>query len=269
MIELLITYLNTKLGFTNYFEKQYCLTEYVLRENQKYPALYNTKGQYERVDFDKFDGVSYFAKSGDISFSKNTDNQTGCEILYDVSIPLKLVCFVNRNKLSVDNAYSDDSVAISIISQLSNNNAYLKSQLKAKKIEILADRYKTNKDEILEQEYDNVDFKFRYQYSYISIELSINLLINNACILGECDFDKDILHSFDFCNQAIIDRLNSTQLTCLEDYFGGGGGVVNIKDQDGNIIATPACGTDYIVTVLSGIDEGGASTIYTNSVIEN
>lgn len=44
-------------------------------------------------------------------------------------------------------------------------------------------------------------------------------------------------------------------------------GDVEIVDQDLNVIATPACGTQYDVLVFDGIDGGVADTVFTNSIV--
>ena len=43
--------------------------------------------------------------------------------------------------------------------------------------------------------------------------------------------------------------------------------VVNILDQDGNLIETLTAGQNYFVTVVSAIDGGNATTIFTNTII--
>jgi len=44
-------------------------------------------------------------------------------------------------------------------------------------------------------------------------------------------------------------------------------GDVEIIDQDDNVIATPACGTQYSVLVFDGIDGGASNTVFTNSIV--
>lgn len=44
-------------------------------------------------------------------------------------------------------------------------------------------------------------------------------------------------------------------------------GDVEIIDQDDNVIATPACGTQYSVLVFDGIDGGVSNTVFTNSIV--
>jgi len=85
--------------------------------------------------------------------------------------------------------------------------------------------------------------------------------------LNENKLNTCILPEYDFCDEDVINSLTDEQIECLENEFGGG--AVNIKDQDGNVIAQPACGTDYTVLVFSGIDEGNSSTVYTNSIVES
>ena len=44
-------------------------------------------------------------------------------------------------------------------------------------------------------------------------------------------------------------------------------GDVEIIDQDLNVIATPACGSQYSVLVFDGIDGGVSNTVFTNSIV--
>lgn len=238
MIELIVDFINLKLSLTKMFEKTFCLVEYINKGEQKYPAEYISKGNYESIDFDKHNGVSYVAKRGDVSFEKETTNKSA-DTFYNVTFPLKLVCFVNRDKLNSDNSYSDDSLATSIISQISSDYSVLRNSLKAKKISVKADSYITDKNTILNNEYDNIDFKVRFNYSYISIDLIIEATIASSCIGGDCDFDSNILHAFNFCDKGVLNNLTEAQKDCLINEFGEGGILeFVVKNSDNSFNAT-------------------------------
>lgn len=57
--------------------------------------------------------------------------------------------------------------------------------------------------------------------------------------------------------------------TCDIPDSGANAGYVTIKDQDGNTLTQLVPGATYTVTIVSAIDGGNATTVFTNTVIGN
>lgn len=182
MKEAVITYLNGRLQETEYLSRILCLCEMVKQGEQTYPAQYKGKGQYAMVaDFDKHDGTSYWVADGKETFRQNDTNTTGCGILYDISIPVKLIA-VSRKVKGTDDEYSSDRLGDSLISSLTLNNAALKVALKAKKVQVLVESKSTDRTQILSDQFQGIEFKLPYTYSVVEIGLNILITTNSTCI---------------------------------------------------------------------------------------
>lgn len=87
-----------------------------------------------------------------------------------------------------------------------------------------------------------------------------------------CYFTVDIISHQEgtSCNLPIFDgNIFDGNYIYTNGSFGGGCSPVVIKDQDGNILQTFTNGGTYTVTIVSAIDGGNATTVFTNTVIGN
>lgn len=219
MIEKLITYLNAKLQLTGYFEKIYHLAEPIKKSDGKtLPKAYCGNGEFVEVsNFDFNYGQSYWRKNGKVSIEELSDAGS-FQNSYKFTIPLKLVCFVPKDKISLDDAYSDDRIAQSLIKQMTTFNDSLRGVLSAKRASVIPGDYDTNKQSVLSGEYSGLDItNVSHKNSYISIDFRFEITLTKSCLETECDIDPDILHSFDFCKEGVRNKLTEQQLSCLTD----------------------------------------------------
>jgi hypothetical protein len=189
MLEKIITYLNTKLEATNYFEKVFELAELVANSSGKTtPKAYCTKSNWEEVTKpDKYNGLAYWRKAGNVSIDNSVESFPACGFEMTVSYPMKFVAFVPKEKLQKDDCYSDDRIAETIIKTLTISDSTLKKQIGAKLCEITATNYITDNKVILNEEYEGVDFKnIKYKYSYLSVSFNFKLIINKSCLTTNC-----------------------------------------------------------------------------------
>lgn len=125
----------------------------------------------------------------------------------------------------------------------------------------------SNKDEVMSDMhsialdiYSKIKYDLETQYNH---NASINLTANFEPVVGV--FDDDVSGwSFSIALEQFYDRS-----TCDTPDSGAESGLVYIKDQDGNTIATLNPGSTYTVTIVSAINGGNATTIFTNTVIGN
>jgi hypothetical protein len=188
MIKATIDYINGKLAALNYFEKSFGLCEIIVKGDKTFPAEYLNGGEYKQINnFDKYNGVSYIRKRGDISISDAENTLEACGILSNVNIPLKLVIVVPRKKLDCDNNYSEDVIAQTIMRTLLTKDPAFKVALNARQARIQIDSYNTDSIGILSEEYSNYSKKdINYKYAYLSLDLSISALVTHDCLTQDC-----------------------------------------------------------------------------------
>jgi hypothetical protein len=120
MIQQIIQYLINKLDNEKLFQKNYSLTNLIDSGGKIFPLFYESNGKY-KLDFNpnKWFGVSYFRKDGDISFSDGTfPSLKPQEMPVSIRIPLKFIGTIKKDKLLCDDNYSSDNLALYIIKLL-------------------------------------------------------------------------------------------------------------------------------------------------------
>ena len=182
-MKIVIDHLNQQIGDDVYTERL-CLAEKIQKGEQQFPAVRNGN-DFDKIDLDKKDGIGYWRKIADVTLDK-ADSIYSCGISYTTSIPLRFVGFVKREKLPSPDQYTDDKLCQTIISRITTNSNLLRSALKAQKVEVLARSYTTDTEKIVREEYEEVQFKPRYAYSYIAIDVQLTITTSNNCIPGLC-----------------------------------------------------------------------------------
>lgn len=250
MLKNIITYLNLKLDLLNYFDLTRCLSELKGdNEGKIYPVEYISDGNYERIDFDNFDGVSYWRLRDEITSDRLTNiYKAGKRI--EVTVPLRLVFSVRRSKLSTDDAYAFDRIRQTIVKQFNIDDGTLKSSLLAEKVVITSPSANGDAKEVWDSETDNTGtFEPRLDFVYGSVDVDVVVTYKGECMPTECDdIDGDILHTFNFCLPTVQSRLTETQVDCLRTWLAGSCDPVTVQ-VNSNTVGTPASGDTYNVTV--------------------
>lgn len=188
MIKASIEYINSKLAVLNYFEKSFGLCEIITKGDKSFPAEYISKGEYKQVNnFDKYNGVSYLRKRGDITLSDAEDSLVSCSTLNSVGIPLRLVVVIPRKKLDCDDNYSEDIIAQTLMRELLTKSPDLKVALNARTARIQIDSYSTDSLSILNEEYSNYPKKdINYKYAYLALDITVTALVTQDCLTRDC-----------------------------------------------------------------------------------
>lgn len=234
MIKDTITYLNAKLATLGYFNEVLCLAEKIEREERVYPALYNGGSEYKEIQLDSYGSIAYWRKSSDVTISEQENVTLSKNVQYEMTVPLKLVCFIPKTVYANDQ-YFADNLAVEIMSYLTTNNSALKSAMKAKKVSIVSTGYKTDAREVGAEEYDNINFEARYTHAYFSIDFELKIITNNQCYTDIC---ADVPINF---------------------------GYVTILDTNGDVVTTVLCGGSYVCS--GGGDCSGDIEIYLDGVL--
>lgn len=204
MLEILISYLNSRITSTGYINSVMCLAEIIDKGEQSYPAIY-VKNDYVRIDLDKKGSLSYWRKNGDVSYSENENSSKVGQIEYVTSVPLKLVCFIKKDN-TLNSPYFADNIVEAMKSLLSTNTAILNKALKAKKTLIVATKYNTNGKVVASDEYSGIKYEPRYTHVYFSIDFEIKIVSNQNCYNDICDTDFTVPESGElvsFCSRVV------------------------------------------------------------------
>lgn len=276
MLESIIDFINLKLGLLNYFEKTHCLSTLVKNDDGLiYPAEYISNGDFNAVDFDAYDGVSYIRVNGEIDVERVDQRYTPKPRL-NVTFPLRLVYAVRKDKLTKDDAYSFDRVRGSLVKQLESDSADLANQLEADRIVVSTSNYISDTKELWDEETaETGTFQPKYEVVFGAMEVSVTVTTRAECIPSECDdFESDILRTFDFCKTNTQDRLTSTQVACLTDWLCGSPDPATLQVNGVTLTNIPSGDTyDLAIHNSAGTDVGtvanpsivGDSTITINS----
>jgi hypothetical protein len=267
MLESIIQFINLKLSLLNYFEKRHCLTTLVKNDDGLiYPAEYITNGDFDAIDFDGYDGVSYMRVNGEVDIAR-TDQQYTPKPRLEVSFPLKLVYAVRKDKLTQDDAYSWDRVRASIAKQLETDSKDLANTLDADLVQISTSSYMSDTKEIWDEETaETGQFQPKFEVVFGSMEVTVTVTTRAECIPAECDdFESDILKSFDFCSTTVQGRLTPEQITCLTDWLCGSGDPVTIQ-INGVTYTTAEAGSTFDQQIVN-TDDDAVGTAANPSVI--
>lgn len=248
MLKTVVNFLNLKLGLLNYFDLTRCLCELKAESGDDgitAPKEYVSNGNWDNIDFDAFDGVSYWRLRDEITTSP-LENAYKAGKRIETTVPLKLVFSVRRDKLTADDAYSYDRIRQTIVKQFNIDDGALKTSLGAEKILITSPTANGDAKAVWDGETDNTGtFEPKYEVVFGSVDIDVVIISKGECLPTECDdVDSDILHAFDFCSAAVRDRLTQTQVDCLVAAYGGSCDPVTEQINGVTIGTTPSGGTN-------------------------
>jgi len=300
MLKSLITYLNLKLDLLNYFDLTRCLVE--LKEDSegtKQPVEYVSNGDYDVINWDEFDGVSYWRLRDEITSDRTEERKykAGSRNNIETTVPLKLVFAVPRTKLTEDDAYSFDRIRQTMVKQFAIDDDVIKTTLQAESVRINVVTANSDAKDVWEDETGGTGtFEPKYETVFGSIDVDVVIISKHSCLPTECDdVESDIIRAFDWCgNTAVtVGRLTEAQQTCISDFICScadgtvelngtevtivaSGATVDIPvtqdgspvgSWDGSAFIIPICATDLNLyfKVTSGDDTISAITIDANS----
>lgn len=268
MLKAIVNFLNLKLELLNYFDLTRCLCELKTEGKVIAPKEYVSNGQFDNINFDSHNGVSYWRLRDAITVSRE-DNPNKALKRVQTTVPMKLVFSVPRDKLTEDDAYSFDRIRQTIVKQFNIDNGALTTALGAAKVTITAPSSDGDPLSVWEDETSGTGTQEpNVKYVFGSIDIDIVIDSDTECLPTECDdVDSDILHTFRFCDSVVRDRLTPAQLTCLTDALCGCPKDLFIKfgfetgDDETGVLTIDA---DNAGTFVSTSDDGSSGTITYN-----
>lgn len=240
MIKDIITYLNAKIATVGYFDTVYCLADKIKKGDKLYPAIYNGANEYQDIVLDdNLGSISYWRKAGDVTISDEDNQTTAIGVQYNMTIPLKLVCFVKKENNDTNDQYFADNLCASLIANLTTNTSALKTAMKAKKVSIIADKYVTDGRSVINEEFDNITYEPNYSHALFSIDFTVSAITNNQCYSDLCD-----ALPIEFGYVTVTDNGVQTQVLCGGVYTCVGGTCADATVENSDV--------SYTNTVASG-----------------
>jgi len=262
MLKSLITYLNLKLDLLNYFDLTRCLVE--LKEDSegtRQPVEYISNGDYDVINFDEFNGVSYWRLRDEPSTDRTEERKykAGARNNIETTVPLKLVFAVPRTKLTEDDAYSFDRIRQTMVKQFAIDDDVIKTTLQAESVRINVVTANSDAKDVWEDETGGTGtFEPKYETVFGSIDVDVVIISKHSCLPTECDdVESDIIRAFDWCgNTAVtVGRLTLAQQTCVSDFLCSCADAT--VQLNGIEVATPASGGTVDIPVnLDGVPSG-------------
>lgn len=238
MISAIAQYIEANVKALNLFEAVFSMADVITDGTKSYPAIYCSNGSYDRVnnDFSSYSGLCYFRMSGEVG-NVEVDSDVSCDTVRQITYPIKMVCAIPKTKLG-DDRFSDDRLASSVAAALSGKTTVLRKTLNARLVEIVIGNSEHDNQKIIASEYTGIELvDVDYKLSYLSVEFSVAITINNDCI-DACDTDN-IINGFDWCKAGTYAQLSDENKQCIENTFcsSGAAGSVNVNQSDGDLIA--------------------------------
>lgn len=226
MLKAVINYLNLKLGLLNYFDLTRCLSELKSdSEGNIAPREYISNGEWQEVNFDEYDGVSYWRLRDEITSDRTEERKyvAGSKNNVETIVPLRLVFSIRRTKLTEDDAYSFDRIRQTLLKQFTIDDDTLVTALGAESVRVDQVGSISDPKKLWDEETESTGtFEPKYEVVFGAVDIDVVIISKHNCLPTECDdVDSDILHSFDFCLPSVQERLTQTQQDCLSDWLCG------------------------------------------------
>lgn len=207
MFSDLMYIISDRLKDMNLFSNVYPLARRVTDKKNYYPVIYEGNGQGKPLKWDRTSGMCYFRKRSSISFNENTDenlrmNSCDDSIIYNITVPLRLVVFINAGKADCNNEFSSDFFAEWINGEISG----VLDVTGIHGAKLVSNGYETDSISVLQSEYSNADEigDISYQYCYLYIDFNLNIIANQACLNS--------------CVSSVISGGSTTETLAMQPY---------------------------------------------------
>lgn len=241
MIEFILTYLNDIVGQLGYFTSINGIAEKIRSEDKEFPAVFAGK-EFNAIEFDYANGISYWRKNGDVRMVNIEDGDSpSCATYQDRNYPLRLVYMVPKSILQCADAYTCDNIAETLCNNLAfNNSKTLAANLNAENVSVLATSFNANAEEVWDEEFKGVEFNLPTDMCFVAIDFEITVRANIACFANWT------------CNTVVVTTPEGTVVyengTTNASNCGADGTFGLFKDKSGNVLNfySLAAGSDNV-----------------------
>jgi hypothetical protein len=261
MIEGIVNILNASLQTTGRIDKRYCITEKRDRTEgdttTNVPYEINPNGEVEAVNTDN-PSLSWWRITGQPSFEEVVSSYSKNKL--QATYPLRLVVMFRREDSTSDDGFTPSRLAEDLSNLLTRSNGDLRTALKASDVRVNVGSIDPVTNSVWNDEFDVSIDDPNFRLALVALELNVVVIARRECWEDECDYDPDILHIFDFCDDGTFNRLTTEQRDCLTTQLCSAPPPVQIQvnavDTD-----TAAAGSTYDQQIhdSSGVDVGTAA----------
>lgn len=193
MLEILISLLRAQLLSTDYFDKVYGLCVKVREGTKVYPAEYQSKDNYQKVDCGQ--NFIYFRQSGETQRRQEDEGVTGCDDMVYETVPFVAVAYLPKDIFGSDNPYIDDKVSRNIANYIElagwNN---LRSTLKAEDVHCYVRRVTHFRETVWREEFEGIEMAARHDHVLCSIAFDVEIRSTSGCLQNyECSVDSAVV----------------------------------------------------------------------------
>lgn len=220
MLKLAIQYLNALLVGGELVEKTYEICE----NTEAGLGQYLIDGDFEAVQFDQWNGMSYWEQLDAVTVSKEGSSsrpQPDIQKTY----PLVFHIVVKRNQISGEDGYSMDKLATAIHKLWETGLSTLKDTIKAKRVLLDISAYQAE-----DRGTDYVSFL---------MNLELEILADNSCFSAFCD------------TELTLDEILSSVVSCSPASYTNSDGSFS-----GSIVSGGALAIDDIDVTINGESQG-------------
>jgi len=176
MISQIADFINTKLPT----EKNYSLTERVTEGEKEFPAAYLSNGEYEKIEADRFRGVTWMTL-GDVTSVLREDES--CEQFVVRTYPIRLYGIIKRSLFNCDSQSGIYSFVDQIIRKVSvDNDAALLSSTSADQIDITSTGFRLDRN-IFKEVFGSGRIKMEFAIFWIDLAVVVEIPLH---CLKEC-----------------------------------------------------------------------------------
>lgn len=135
-------------------------------------------------------GAAYFRKRERIGITENkSQNFQACATLYTYTVPLRLVAITKREYFPLNNAYSADRLASTIVKAITTENGQLKRDMNVQRVTIRARTYSTDIRTVKNEEFQGIENpQFNLEDIAVALDVDVRIDAYAQCLEEACSY---------------------------------------------------------------------------------
>lgn len=174
MVEDISCHLVNILEATGYYSKVLGLAELLTKDEDTFPVVYEKNGQYQAINLDRYNGVSWF-RIADVSLGEAEDDQLiSCDDVVQIEYPFIIAGAIPRKS---DSPFFIHKLVEDHLGVLVGGHPDLRTLINAQGLEIILNGYTTN----IETEFEGIELS--HKFSYFTLNITVQVNISQDCIV--------------------------------------------------------------------------------------
>ena len=220
MLRPIIQWLDLALGTTPYFNADGLLGLAERRgtgDGVTQPLTYASAANWKPINWDQFSGSCYWRITSKPTAIVDTNARSARQV-EQVTLPLRLVANVHRERFSCDDAYVAGQMYDTVSVALAADNTALRSSLGARRVSVTTTAFDHDAASVWAEEVTGSEWpELPLNTLLIAIDVVVTYSRSVDCTPTECDPIGNLLSGFNFCDNGTFSLLSETQIECLTD----------------------------------------------------